>query len=86
MTLNSNNEQKRISMPAVIVLFAMGLACLFCTVQARANNDSIRTFIQKAGNTDSDEVRLDCLKQLRKKPGLQEPLKSDLDKLITQIE
>ena len=86
MTLNSNNEQKRISRPTVIVLFALGLSFLFCPAQIRAKNDSIRTLIQQAGNANSDRVRLDYLKQLRKQPGLEEPFKSDLSKLITQIE
>jgi len=85
MTLN-NNKQKRISRPAVIVLFVTGLACQFCTAQAPVNNDSIRDLIQKAGDTNSDEVRLDYLKQLRKQPDLEESLKGDLDKLIKQIE
>ena len=84
--LNSNNIQKRISLPTVIVLFAIGLACLFCTAKAFANDDSIHALIQKAGNANSDEERLDYLKQLSKQPNLQESLKIDLDKLITQIE
>lgn len=86
MTLNSNNEQKRISRPTVILLFVIGLACLVCTAQLYANNDSIRDLIQKAGNANSDEIRLEYLKQLRKQPELQESLKGDLDKIITQIE
>jgi hypothetical protein len=86
MTLNSNNEQKRISRPIVILLFAIGLAFLFCPVQVRARNDSIRSLIQQAGNANSDQVRLDYLKQLLKQPGLEESFKSDLDKLITQVE
>ena len=85
MTLKSN-EQKRTYRPTVIVLFTIGLVCLFCTAQTYANNDSIRALIQKAGNADSDEVRLDYLKQLRQQPGLDASLKNDLDKLITQIE
>jgi hypothetical protein len=86
MTLNSNNKQKRISRPTVIVSFALGLAFLFCPSQASAKNGSIRTLIQQAGNANSDQVRLDYLKQLRKQPGLDTSFKSDLDKLITQIE
>ena len=86
MTLTSNNEHKGISWPTTVMLLAAGLACLFPAGQAYANNDSISTLIQRAGNADSDEVRLDYLKQLRKLPGLEELLKGDLDKLITQIE
>jgi len=86
MTLNSNNEQKRSSKPTVILLLAIGLAFLFYTAQACANNDSIRTLIQKAGDANSDEVRLDYLNQLYSQSGLEESLKNDLEKLITQIE
>ena len=86
MTLNSNNEQKGTSWPAAVVLLMVGLVVLLCTAQAYANNDSIHALIQRAGNANSDEARLDYLKQLRKQPGLEESLKGDLDKLITQIE
>ena len=86
MTLSSNNEQNRNSRPAVVLLLASGLAILFCTPQAHANNDSIRALIRQAGNADSDEVRLDYLKQLRQQKGLDASLKGDLDKFITQVE
>lgn len=86
MTLNSDNEQKRIARQTVILLFATELTFLFCPAQVRAQNDSIHTLIQQAGNANSDEVRLEYLKQLNEQPDLQESLKSDLDKLITQIE
>jgi hypothetical protein len=85
MTLSSNNEYKGISRSAAIVLLIVGLLVFLCTAQAYAKNDSVRALIQRAGNANSDEVRLDYLKQLRKQPDLQESLKSDLDKLITQI-
>jgi len=64
----------------------LGLAILFFTPQAHANNDSIPALIQKAGNADSDKVRLDYLKQLRKQPDMEESFKGNLDKLISQIE
>jgi len=86
MTLSSNNEQNGISWQAAVVWLTAGLAVLLCTAQAHANDDSIRALIQQAGNTDSDEARLDYLKQLRNQPGLDASLKGDLDKLITQID
>ena len=86
MTMSSNNEHKGISWPATVVLLMVGLLVLLCTAQAHANNDSIRALIQQAGNTDSDQARLDYLKQLRKQPDLDASLKGDLDKLIAQIE
>jgi len=86
MTLSSNNEQNRISLQAVVVLFMTGLICLLFSAQAKANDESVRALIQQAGNASSDEVRLDYLKHLRKQPGLEAPLNTDLDKLIVQIE
>jgi hypothetical protein len=86
MTLNSNNEQNGIFRPAAIVLLTAGLSCLFFTAPARANDDSIRALIQQAGNADSDEVRLDYLKELQKQPDLDTSLKGDLDELIAQVE
>jgi len=86
VTLNSNNEQKRTFWLVAFVLLAAGLSYLFCTAWVYANNDFIRALIQKAGNANSDEVRLDYLKQLRKEPNLDATLKDDLDKLITQID
>ena len=86
MTLSSNNQQCRCSWPAAVLWLAAGLICLLPAAQARANDDSVRALIQQAGNANSDESRLDYLKQLRKQPDLEESFKSDLNKLITQIE
>ncbi len=86
MTLTSNNEQNGISWSETVMLFAAGFVCLLYTAQAHANDDSIRALIQQAGNANSDQVRLDYLKQFRKQPGLDASLEDDLDKLITQIE
>ena len=86
MTLSSNNQQCRCSWPAAVLWLAAGLICLLPAAQARANDDSVRALIQQAGNANSDELRLDYLKQLRKQPDLEESFKSDLNKLITQIE
>lgn len=48
--------------------------------------DSIRAIVQQAGNADSDEQRLGCLKKLQDQPGLEASLKADLAKLISQID
>ena len=48
--------------------------------------DSIQTIVQRAGNVDGDEERLDCLKKLQDQPGLEASLKVDLAKLISQID
>jgi len=86
MILTSSNEQNGISLSAAVVWLAVGLAGLLPAAQAVADDDSVRALIQKAGNSNSDEARLDYLKQLRKQPGMDTSLKGDLDKLITQIE
>jgi hypothetical protein len=86
MMLSNNNEQNGISRPAAVVWLVAGLICLLPAAQVRANDDSVRALIQQAGNTDSDEARLDYLKQLRKQPVLDASVKDDLDKLTTQIE
>ncbi|MBA7654677.1 hypothetical protein ES703_62560 [subsurface metagenome] len=54
--------------------------------QTRARDDSIQAVIQQAGNADNDELRLDYLRKLQKRPGLDASLREDLAKLITQID
>ncbi len=61
--------------------------------EAHARNDSpqdasrrIQAVIQQAGNADNDELRLDYLRKLQKRPGLDASLREDLAKLITQID
>ena len=44
------------------------------------------SLIRKAGNAASDSERIAWLKQIQKLPGLEEPLRVDLDKLIPDIE
>jgi hypothetical protein len=51
-----------------------------------AGVDDVDHLIQRAGNADSEEVRLDLLKQLRSRPGLDERLQKDLDRLIREVE
>ena len=54
--------------------------------RAEATLHTVQAAIQRAGNADSDEVRLSCLKELRERPGLDESIRDDLGKLIVQIE
>jgi hypothetical protein len=54
--------------------------------QAEEAHDPLRAAIQRAGNADSDKVRLSHLRELLKRPGLDKSLRDDLAKLITQIE
>ena len=49
-------------------------------------NGEIDTVIELAGNADEDDVRLACLRRLRKRHGLDESFKEDLDKLVLQID
>jgi hypothetical protein len=66
--------------------FVIGLSVAVCAGQVRNNDESIHALIQKAGNSDSDEVRLAYLKQLRDRAGLNKSLRGDVDKLIFQID
>jgi len=74
------------SQQIVILWFMMGLIVVLSATQARAGDDSIASVIQRAGNADSDEVRLGYLRQLRERTDLDESFREDLTKLITQIE
>jgi hypothetical protein len=86
MTLTSNNVQDRCFWPAAVVWLAAGVTALLCTAQVHANDDLVHALIQQAGNADSDQMRLDYLKQLWKQPGLNASIETDLNKLFTQIE
>jgi len=78
--------ERRIWQLGAIVLLVVGLSVTSSSAQSQAEDGSIRAALQRAGNADNDEVRLSCLKELRKRPGLDESLRDDLAKLITQIE
>jgi hypothetical protein len=64
---------------------AVGIAGVLAG-QDQAGRDPIRIAIHRAGNADSDEQRLDYLKELLNRPGLDASLNDGLAKLITQIE
>ncbi len=70
----------------VFLWLVTGLTVVLCATQAQAGDDSIAAVIQRAGNAASDEVRLDYLRQLRERGNLDNSLRNDLTKLITQIE
>ena len=65
--------------------------CLICTIilltalPCLAGQASLATAIHKAGNSDSDSVRLEILKGLQEQAGLDKVVKADLDKLVRQI-
>lgn len=50
-----------------------------------ANEASIQTLIQNAGNADRDETRLEILQELRDHPQADDSLKKDADHLIEEI-
>lgn len=57
-----------------------------CLNECRADSaDPIADTIQRAGNTDSDSLRLQVLENLQQQNALKPPLKADLDKLLKQI-
>ena len=70
----------------IVVWLVIGLIVVLFAAQAQAGDDSIASVIHKAGNAESDEVRLKLLKRLRTRPNLDSSLKEDLSKLIAQIE
>ncbi len=53
---------------------------------ACGGENQIDRLIQQAGNSASDEARLECLGELRRSDGLDATFRSDLDRLITEIE
>ncbi len=54
--------------------------------RAEAARDSVQAAIERAGNADSDEVRLGYLREFSKRSDLDVSLRKDLLTLITQIE
>ncbi len=65
---------------------AMMVTVLLCwSASGSSSEGSLAATIQRAGNADSDSVRLEILKGLQKQPGLDTGLKADLDRLITHI-
>jgi len=52
----------------------------------KAGADSVRAVVQRAGNADTDQLRLSYLKELGAQSGLDASVKEDLVRLITQIE
>ena len=54
--------------------------------RSRAAEDSIEAAVVHAGNTDSDQERLDYLRKLQERPGLDTSIREDLAKLISQID
>lgn len=68
------------------ILTAVLPVCAMADGAFGSGGTSIAAEIQRAGNTDSDLVRLEILRNLRKRPGFDEGFKGDLDKLIAQID
>ncbi|MHC4596100.1 MAG: hypothetical protein ACYS19_14320, partial [Planctomycetota bacterium] len=70
----------------VFMCFVAAPAIGLNSTRLRGDNGEIDTVIQLAGNADADEVRLACLRRLRKRHGLDESFKKDLDKLVLQVD
>jgi hypothetical protein len=71
-----------------VLIWVFTIAALAATTNPapRVAADDVAQFIQRIGNADSEDVRLDLLRQLRRRPGLDERLQEDLDRLIREIE
>ncbi len=68
---------------ALAVILAVGSGPRAAT---RTPADAAQAVIQRAGNADSDALRLELLKRLRSRPDLDADLRKDLDRLITEID
>jgi hypothetical protein len=68
------------------ICFAAAIAILFAAGEVHGKQIDIQQLIQKAGNADCDGERLDYLKQISRMPDLDKSVKSDVDKLITQVQ
>lgn len=67
-------------------LIAAGVLAGVKSAAAPGQTDPIRVLVQQAGNADSDQQRLDCLKKLQDQSGLEASLKADLARLISHID
>ena len=70
------NRTKPLSLLLLAVLLTAG----------RTDAGVTEPLIQRAGNADTDEVRLTVLKELRSRRDLEEALRADLDRMIEEIE
>ncbi|MCU0915184.1 MAG: hypothetical protein MUC88_11550 [Planctomycetes bacterium] len=67
----------------MLSLVLIGVTLLPAAVRADVND--LDQLIQQAGNADSEEVRLETLRELRGRPGLDERRQQDLDRLLREI-
>ena len=81
-----------------ITLCRLALAVLPCMVLsalllggprlARADDetDPVQALIRRAGNVEDDDARLEILKQLRARPGLDTQLRADVDRMVAFVD
>jgi hypothetical protein len=55
-------------------------------MKTQSEDDAIGAAVRQAGNLDSDELRLDCLRELQHKTRLDASVRQDLTRLIDQID
>jgi hypothetical protein len=73
-------------MQTLIWVFTIAALSATANPAPRVATDDIGQLLQRAGNADSEDLRLDLLRQLRRRGGLDERLQTDLDRLIREIE
>lgn len=73
------------AMPALFAMTSTRSASAAEPSKASAESLTVEQVIQRAGDAECDLVRLELLKGLRKRDGLPEDLKRDLDKVIKEI-
>jgi len=70
----------------IVILLALAAATAGDGQDRRPSAGEVQELIRRAGNNDSDQVRLGLLRELQSRPGLDEPLREDLDRLIPEID
>ncbi|MEW6356248.1 MAG: hypothetical protein AB1696_07990 [Planctomycetota bacterium] len=70
-------------LPSWLMIVFLPLAFAF---SAHGQDDEIKSLILRAGNAGDDVVRLDILKQLGQREGLDPQLKKDADRLVAEID
>jgi len=70
----------------VVVMSLGGVLGLVETVEAEPPGDAVQALIRQAGNADEDAVRLETLRQLRDVPDIGEQLRTQLERLIPEVE
>ena len=73
------------TLPTMASLLVL-LCSAFAQVAAGEPNREIASLIRQAGNAEDDTVRLELLRKLQARPGVDAKLKADVDHMIAAVE